>query len=51
MKLIKTKLSPRMEDEFLTYYLVVYTEREIANDFITNMIMGEFYFKKDCPPA
>jgi hypothetical protein len=47
MKLVKTRLRSRMEDEFLADNLVVYIEKEIAKDFTTEMIMDEFYFMKD----
>jgi len=43
MKLIKTKLRSRMEDEFLADHLVVYIEKEIAKNFTSEMIMDEFY--------
>jgi hypothetical protein len=36
-----------MEDEFLIDRLLVYIEKEIAKDCITEMIMDEFYFMKD----
>ncbi|XP_062167014.1 uncharacterized protein LOC133873313 [Alnus glutinosa] len=47
MKLVKTRLRSRMEDEFLANNLVVYIEKEIAKDFTTEMIMDEFYSMKD----
>jgi len=47
MKLVKTRLCSRMEDEFLADNLVVYIEKEIAKDFTTEMIMDEFYSMKD----
>jgi hypothetical protein len=47
MKLVKTRLRSRMEDEFLADNLVVYIEKEIAKDFTTEMIMDEFYSMKD----
>jgi len=36
-----------MEDEFLVDNLVVYIEKEIAKNFMTEMIMDEFYSMKD----
>ncbi|XP_062166924.1 uncharacterized protein LOC133873208 [Alnus glutinosa] len=48
MKLVKTRLRSRMEDEFLADNLIVYIEKEIAKDFTTEMIMNEFYSMKDC---
>jgi hypothetical protein len=47
MKLVKTRLRSRMEDEFLADNLIVYIEKEIAKDFMTEMIMDEFYSLKD----
>ena len=47
MKHVKTRLHNRMEDEFLADNLVVYIEKEIAKNFIVEMIMDEFYFMKD----
>jgi len=47
MKLVKTKLRSKMEDEFLADNLIVYIEKEIAKDFMTEMIMDEFYSLKD----
>jgi hypothetical protein len=35
MKLVKTKLRSKMEDEFLADNLIVYIEKEIAKDFTT----------------
>jgi hypothetical protein len=43
MKLIKTRLRSRMEDEFLADNMVVYIEKEIAKNFTSEMIMDEFY--------
>jgi hypothetical protein len=43
MKLIKTRLRSRMEDEFLADHMVVYIEKEIAKNFTSEMIMDEFY--------
>ncbi|KAF5450063.1 hypothetical protein F2P56_030442, partial [Juglans regia] len=47
MKLIKTRLRTRMEDEFLADHLLVYIEKEIAKNFTSEMIMNEFYSMKD----
>ncbi|XP_062166237.1 uncharacterized protein LOC133872676 [Alnus glutinosa] len=47
MKLVKTKLRSRMEDEFLADNLVVYIEKEILKDFMTEVIMDEFYSMKN----
>ncbi|XP_059441887.1 uncharacterized protein LOC132174212 [Corylus avellana] len=43
MKLIKTRLRTRMEDEFFADHLVVYIEKGIAKNFTSEMIMDEFY--------
>jgi hypothetical protein len=49
MKLVKTRLSTRMEDEFLIDNLVVYIEKEIAKTLTLEMIMDEFYsIKRKC---
>ncbi|XP_059436119.1 uncharacterized protein LOC132169046 [Corylus avellana] len=47
MKLVKTRLRTRMEDEFLADHLVVYIEKEIAKNFTSEMIMDEFYSISD----
>ncbi|XP_059436124.1 uncharacterized protein LOC132169051 [Corylus avellana] len=47
IKLVKTRLHSKMEDEFLAHHLVIYIEKEIAQDFTTEMIMDEFYSVKD----
>jgi hypothetical protein len=38
MKLVKTRLHSRMEDEFLADNLVIYIKKEIAKNFTTEMI-------------
>jgi hypothetical protein len=47
MKLIKTKLRNRMEDEFLADHIVVYIEKEIDKNFTLEMIMNKFYSISD----
>ena len=47
MKLLKTKLHNRMEDEFLADNMIVYIEKEIAGNFTIEMIMDEFYSMKN----
>jgi hypothetical protein len=47
MKLIKTRLRSKMEDEFLADHIVVYIEKEIAKNFTSEMIMDEFYSISD----
>ena len=51
MKLLKTRLRNRMEDEFLTDNMIVYIEKEIAGNFTIEMIMNEFYSMKNCCQA
>jgi len=36
MKIIKTRLQFKMEDEFLSGNIIIYNERKIANDFNFN---------------
>lgn len=48
MKIIKTKFRNKMEDDFLIDYMFVYVEKEIAQKFITNMIIDDFYSIKHC---
>ena len=47
MKLLKTRLRNRMEDEILADNMIVYVEKEIAGNFTTEMIMDEFYSMKN----
>ena len=47
MKLLKTRLRNRMEDEFLADNMIVYIEKEIARNFTIEMIMDEFYSMKN----
>ena len=47
MKLLKTRLRNRMEDEFLADNTIVYIEKEIAGNFTIEMIMDEFYSIKN----
>ena len=47
MKLLKTRLRNRMEDELLVDNMIVYIEKEIARNFIMEMIMDEFYSMKN----
>ena len=39
MKLLKTRFHNRMEDKFLADNMIVYIEKEIAGNFIIEMIM------------
>ena len=51
MKLLKTRLRNRMEDEFLADNMIVYIEKEIVGNFTIEMIMDEFYSMKNCRQA
>jgi len=43
MKIVKTRLRNRMEDDFLANYLIVYIEKEITERFTINMIIDDLY--------
>ena len=47
MKLSKTKLHNKMEDELLVDNIIVYIKKEIARNFTIEMIMDEFYSMKN----
>jgi hypothetical protein len=47
MKIVKTRLRNRMEDDFLTNYLIVYIVKEIAKRFTIDMIIDNFYYMKE----
>ena len=47
MKIVKTKLRNRMEDDFLANYLIVYIVKEIIKRFTINMISDNFYSIKE----
>nr|XP_023904791.1 uncharacterized protein LOC112016457 [Quercus suber] len=47
MKLLKTRLRNRMEGELLTDNMIVYIKKEIAGNFIVEMIIDEFYSMKN----
>ena len=47
MKLLKTRLRNRMEDELLADNMKVYIENEIVGNFTIEMIMDEFYSMKN----
>ncbi|KAH1055589.1 hypothetical protein J1N35_033654 [Gossypium stocksii] len=46
MKIVKTRLRNKMEDDFLSTYLVEYIEKEIAQEFSTYFIIDEFNLMK-----
>jgi len=46
MKVIKTRLRNKMDDEFLANSLVVYIEREISESFNSDLILDDFIYLK-----
>jgi len=46
IKIVKTRFHNRMEDDFLTNYLIVYIEKEIVERFTIDMIIDDFYSMK-----
>ena len=46
MKIIKTRLRNKMEDDYLRDAMIVYIEKEIAQTFTTDTIIDGFYFLK-----
>jgi hypothetical protein len=51
MKIVKIKLRNRIEDDFLANYLIVNIEKEIAERFIIDMIVDDFYSMKLRTPS
>ena len=47
MKIVKTKLCNKMEDEFLANNLIVYIKREIAEMFDSNFVLDDFVSMKE----
>ena len=47
MKLLKTRLRNKMEDDFLRDCMIIYIEREIAMKFTTDSIIDDLYAKKN----
>ena len=47
MKIVKTRLRNRMEDDFLANYLIIYIEKEIVERFTIDMIINDFYSMKE----
>ena len=47
MKLLKTRLRNRMENDFLADNMIVYIEKEIPENFTIEMIIDEFYSMKN----
>ena len=42
MKLVKTRLRNKMENDFLTSYMITYIEKDIARTFTIDSIIDEF---------
>jgi len=42
MKIVKTRLHNKMDDEFLADNLVVYIEREISESFNSDLILDDY---------
>ena len=47
IKIVKTRLHNRMEDDFLADYLIVYIKKKIAERFTIDMTIDDFYFMKE----
>jgi hypothetical protein len=47
MKIVKTRLRNKMEDNFLANSLVIYIERGIAKNFDLDSILDDFLLLKD----
>ena len=47
MKIVKTRLHNKMEDEFFSDNLAVYIEKEIAENFTIDSILDEFRSLKE----
>lgn len=47
MKIVKTRLRNKMEDEFLANNLIVYIEREIVENFSSDSILDDFSSLKE----
>jgi hypothetical protein len=48
MKIFKTRLRKKMENDFLVNSLVLYIEKEIVESFDLNSILDDFVLLKDC---
>ncbi|KAG7950360.1 hypothetical protein I3843_13G108000 [Carya illinoinensis] len=48
IKIVKTRLRNKIEDEFLTNNLVIYFEREIVKNFDLDSILDDFVCLKEC---
>ena len=47
MKIVKTKLRNKMEDDCLGSYMITYIEKEIAQTFDNDSIIDELYDMKE----
>ena len=47
MKLVKTTLRNKMEEDFLTDSMIIYIERELSENIDNDTIIKEFYSKKN----
>ena len=47
IKIVKTSLRNRIEDDFLVNYLIIYIEKEIAERFTIDMISDGLYSMKE----
>ena len=47
MKIVKTRLRNKLEDDFLSDSLLVYIEKEIAKEFSTEAIIEDFRDMKE----
>ena len=47
IKLVKTKLCNRMEDDFSASYLITYIEKDITRGFDVESIIDVFYVMKE----
>ena len=47
MKLVKTRLRNKMEDDFLANYMITYIEKDIARTFTKDLITNEFDTMKE----
>jgi len=47
MKIVKTRLRNRIDDDFLANYLIVYIVKEIVERFTIDMIINDFYSMKE----
>ena len=48
MKVVKTNLRNKMENDFLTDFLMLYIEKDIASTFSLDSIVDDFEDLKEC---